>query len=218
MTDPWLLVVGCARAPAPAIANAGAGAAARTAAAERLVERSVNVGTDQATASRVTWELSIEGDRGTLVETDEEAPGSFTLGRADREARWATTRTHVEKGPVHQVGDHLALDLESASDSLFLRCWHRSIVVATAGAVRTPAPGQSGNCDDPGRWTPSATTRIDALVCGQGDALDDGQVAGIDGQQGSIDETLWRFAAAPGVEVIEENDGCFQSAGLRLAK
>ena len=61
-------------------------------------------------------------------------------------------------------------------------------------------------------------TRVDALVCGQGDGLDDGQLAGLDGQQGSLDETLWRFAAAPGIEFVEVSDDCFQSSGLRLAK
>jgi hypothetical protein len=59
---------------------------------------------------------------------------------------------------------------------------------------------------------------VDALVCGQGDTLDDGQESGLDGQRGSLDETLWRFAAAPGIEFVEERDDCFQSTGLRLAK
>jgi hypothetical protein len=79
--------------------------------------------------------------------------------------------------------------------------------------ARTP-----GDCSDPGVWSPATLTRVDALVCGQGDGLDDGQLAGLDGQLGSLDETLWRFAPAPGIEFVEVSDDCFQSAGLRLAK
>ena len=38
------------------------------------------------------------------------------------------------------------------------------------------------------------------------------------GQLGSLDETLWRFAVAPGIEFVDESDDCFQSTGLRLAR
>ena len=37
----------------------------------------------------------------------------------------------------------------------------------------------------------------------------------MDGTRGSIDETLYRFAEAPGVELVEESDACFDTKGLR---
>jgi hypothetical protein len=111
-----------------------------------------------------------------------------------------------------------ALDLESDVDSLFLRCWNLPIKVAPAGARRVPTPGRNGDCSDPGGWSPAILRRVDALVCGPGEGLDDGQISGLDGQAGSLDETLWRFAPAPGIELVELSDDCFQSTGLRLAK
>jgi hypothetical protein len=165
------------------------------------------------------WELSMGERSADLVVTEQEAPGAFTLERADREAKWTTTRTHSKQGPLRHVGDHIALDFESATESLFLRCWRRSLQVATAGARRVPTPGRKGDCTDPGVWSPATTGRVEALVCGQGAALDDGQVSGMDGHDGnSLDETLWRFAAAPGIEFVMESHDCFYSTGLRLAK
>ena len=214
-----LLVAACGPAAAPPVAqNVAVEQPKPVKPPTSFVDRSLSVGSRMPTAFRGSWELFLEGNTARLVQTEQEAPGTFTVERADREARWTTTRTHVEKGPLRHDGDHLALDLESPGDSLFLRCWHRSIVVAMPGARRVPTPGRAGDCTDPGTWSPTTTTRIDALVCGQGDALDDGQVGGLDGQGGSLDETLFRFAPAPGIEVVEVTDDCFQSMGLRLAK
>jgi hypothetical protein len=184
-----------------------------------FVERRLSVGSRAPTASRMIWELTIDEKSASLVVTEQEAPGTSTIDRADREAKWTTTQTYSKQGPLRHVGDHLALDLESETESLFLRCWRRPIQVAAAGARRVPTPGRKGDCSDRGVWSPATTTQVDALVGGQGDALDDGQVIGIDGQHGNpLDETLWRFGAAPGIELVEEIHDCFQSTGLRLAK
>jgi len=213
-----LVVAACSStAPPPIAQNTAAEQPEPLAPRPPLVDRQLDVGTLAPGAVRSTWELSIDGSNATLVETEQEAPGVVTLERADG-ATWTTASTRVQKAPVRTVGDHIALDFATATDSLFLRCWHRSLAVAGAGARRVPTPGVHPDCSDPGAWSPATLTRVDALVCGQGDALDDGQVAGLDGQRGSVDETLWRFAPAPGVELVEESDDCFQSTGLRLAR
>jgi hypothetical protein len=214
----WVVVAGCAPPATPPVI-------AHRVAIEPVVpldqrtplwDRRLAVGVDASAAYRGILELTIVGATATLVETDLEAPGGFTLERADREAKWTTTRTHVETGPMRHDGDHIELDLESGDNSLDLRCWQRSIVVATAGAHRVQT---HPDCDDAGAWSPATTTHVDALICGQGDALDDGQLAGIDGQGGAhVDETLWRFAAAPGIELVSVSDGCWDSTSLRLAK
>jgi hypothetical protein len=182
------------------------------------VDRHLVIGTAGPTATRSAWVLPIDGTEATLVATTQEAAGAFAMARADREAVWRTTDTEMENGPVQRVGDHIALELSSPGNSLFLACWTRSIEVATAGAQRIPLAGHAGDCADRGTWSPATTTPVEALICGQGDGLDDGQVNGIDGQLGPLDETMFRFVAAPGVGFVEVNDGCFQSRGLRLAK
>lgn len=213
-----LLAAACAPPATAPIANHAAGEPSTPVdEAKLLFDRRLTVGA-RMPANRSTWQLSLDGDHATLVSTDQESPGSITVALADRATNWTGSGSQVEKGPMRHDGDHLALDLESAKDSLFLRCWRKTLVVATAGAVRVPTPGHVGDCSDPGVWSPATTTRIEALVCGQGDGLDDGQLAGLDGQAGSLDETLWRFAAAPGIEFVEVNDDCFESAGLRVAK
>jgi hypothetical protein len=213
------LVVGCGGSrPAPPIAQrAAAEPAAPSTATRHLVQLQLSVGSRTPMASRGVWDLTIENGRATLVVTAQEAGGPLTLEQSAR-ATWKTVSTSSEAGPAHVVGDHLALDMESKGDSLWLRCWQRTLVVALPGAQRVHRPGHITDCDDDGMWSPAATTRVDALVCGQGDGLDDGQVTGMDGSQGSLDETLFRFTALPGVELVEVNEDCFSSSGLRLAK
>jgi hypothetical protein len=202
-----LLVGACAPAAAPTpIAHRAADHAA-VEQPRRLLYRHLSVGSHAPTAIRTTWELTIDGSRASLVQTEQHAPGPFTIARADREAKWTTARTHSQEGPLREVGDHIVLELESAVDSLFLYCWHRAVAVAVAGARRVPRPGHQRDCSDPGTWSPTSTRRVDVLVCGQEDAGDFSDL-----------ETHWHFAAAPGVELVEEIGDCLQGAGLRLAK
>ncbi len=107
----------------------------------RLVTRHLAVGSALAVANRYTSELTLDGARATLVETEEEAAGAFTIERADREANWATTRTKTRTGPVHRVGARFSIDVEGETDSLFLDCRPRSIDVARAGARRVARVG-----------------------------------------------------------------------------
>jgi hypothetical protein len=213
-----VLVAACGSAAPPPLEQRTAPAPPRPAGPQRFIQRQLSVGTRSVSSSLGIWELTIDGNSATLVETAQQAAGGLTIERADREARWKTIDTHVERGPAHRVRDHLALDLESKSDSLWLRCWHRSLAVATAGAHRVARPGHEKDCSDPGEWSPAKMVKIDALVCGQGEGLDDGQLAGMDGTAGSLDETLFRFAPAPGVETVEESDDCLETTGLRLAR
>ncbi len=185
------------------------------------VDRTLIVDAPGSSPMREAWVLDIDGERATLVATTHVASGTLatgspTLARVDRQAVWKMAETHTEKGPVRRVGDHLALDLESPHDSLFLRCWTKTIAVATAGAQLVPRSGSAGGCSDRATWVPATLTHVEALICGQGEGLDDGQANGIDGQRGPLDETLFRFARAPGVELVEVNDGCFEGKGLRL--
>lgn len=172
------------------------------------MERHLSTGAREP-ARRSSWTLTIGEHSATLV--------SIAQEQADHEASWKTTSTLTEKGPVRPIRDGIALDLESAEDSLFLNCWHRALKVATAGARRIPTPGRKGDCSDPGIWSPATLVEVDALVCSQGERLDDGQLAGLDGQQGDLDETLFRFLPAPGLELVEVHDDCFESTGLRVA-
>jgi hypothetical protein len=214
-----LLLAACAPAAAPPLAHrTPVEQPKRLEQGKRYVDRKLRIDPSRSMATRGSWELSIDRGSATLLGIEQEAPGSFTIERADREAKWTTTSTRVQKGPVRLAGDHIVLELESDVDSLYLHCWRRSLVVATAGARRVATPGRAGDCSDRGVWTPATTTRVDALVCGQGSGLDDGQESGLDGQRGSLDETLWRFLEAPGLEFVEVSDDCFQSTGLRLAK
>jgi hypothetical protein len=78
-------------------------------------------------ASRTTFELTLDGDRATLVETDEHADGSA----------WTPQASHTFRG-THHGGD-----LELASDDqqpLALHCEPRTIPVAAPG----PDCGGSG--------------------------------------------------------------------------
>jgi len=213
-----VLVVGCASTAPPPISNRDVVEVAKPdPKPTRFIDRHLRVRAGEA-ATRTIWALSLEGQHATLVETEQQATRSVPLEQVDGDVTWTTTQTRSRTGPARTVGDHLALDLETDSDSLFLRCWHLSIVVAAAGALRVPTFGRAGDCSDPGVWSPATRTPVDALICGQGEGLDDGQVSGIDGRQGSLDETLWRFVPAPGVELVEVTDGCWDSVGLRLAK
>lgn len=215
-----LLWAGCAPPPAAPLPISHRAAVAPTVPLERLtrfVERHLWVGADRPAAIRTIRELTIVDGRATLVETAWEAAGVTTVAGADRATTWVKTSSEVQTGPAHQVGDHLAVDLEDASSSLWLRCWHRTLVVAPPGARLVPSPGVFTSCYDPGAWSPAATLRVEALACGQGEGLDDGQEAGLDGHE-NLDETLFRFAAPPGVELVEVSDGCLQSKGLRLAR
>ena len=157
----WVVVAGCAPPATPPVI-------AHHVAVEPVVpldqrtplwDRRLAVGTNATAAYRGILELTIVGATATLVETDLEAPGGFTVERADREAKWTTTRTHVETGPMRHDGDHIALDMESDDDSLYLRCWQRSIVVAMAGAhrVQTLPNWRRRGCVEPRRpprtWT-----------------------------------------------------------------
>jgi len=181
----------------------------------RFVGRHLSVGANQPAAIRSIMELTIANGRGTLVATLWEAPGITTVEQADRTTTWTKTSTNVQTGPAHRVRDHLAVDLEDASSTLWLRCFQRTLTVAPPGARLVPSPGIHPDCYDPGTWSPATTLRIEALACGQGEGLDDGQQAGLDGHE-NLDETLFRFSPAPGVEFVEVSDGCLESKGLRL--
>jgi hypothetical protein len=200
-----LLLVACAPVAAPAmIANkAGVEKPQR----QPLVCRTLIVGSRQPTMTRLISELSIDGSSASLVEIEQQAPGALTLERADREAKWKTTRTTVRKGPVQHAGDQIKLVLEGPVDSISLQCSHRKVEVALAGARRISRPGHERDCDDAGAWSPATATSVDALVCGAEDAGDPSDLM-----------TNWQFAAPPGIETVDELEDCRRGDALRLAK
>jgi hypothetical protein len=101
-------------------------------------------------ATRTTFELSVTGDRATLLETDEQADGSA----------WTRRGSHTFRGTRH------AGDLELASDDqqpLALHCESR--MVQLAGPQRDDCTAQPGA---------RALVGVEALVCtAPGQSADD---------------------------------------------
>ncbi len=199
-----VLVVACAPAAAPPISQHAEAKPHVT--PTFLVTRHLAVGTSLTTANRYTSELTLDGTTATLVQTDEQAEGAFTLERADRYAHWTVTRTTIRKGPLTRTGDRFTINVEGDTDSMFLSCAPRKIEVAHARARRVAHVGHELDCDDPGTWSPAATTRVDAIVCGAEDAGDDDDLM-----------THWFFTEAPGIDSVEESDDCLHGEGLRLS-
>jgi hypothetical protein len=126
-------------------------------------------------ATRTTFELSVAGDRATLVETDEQADGSA----------WTTRGSHTFRG-THHGGD-----LELASDDqqpLALHCESRTVqlagpqredctvqpgtrVLSGAQALVCTAPGQSvadADADDQFVFAPAPGFEWLDAACGGG--------------------------------------------------
>ena len=216
----WIGVAACARpATAPIAHRAADEVEAKPERTQRFVERTLRVSRADPDATRGTAELVIDGSRATEVVTLEETTGTPTIERADHEAKWTKTESKTTRYLVRHVGETVAFDLEDSPGTPAMNCWHRTLVVASAGARLVPKPGHAKDCDDPGTWSPGTTmSRVDALVCGFGAEIDDGQKTGLDGPLGNLDETLTRFVAAPCVEFVYQDDDCFHSTGIRLIR
>jgi len=170
----------------------------------------IELGTARGHATRTTFELTWSGDRGSLLEIDEQDPRSLRVADADRDPRWRLAGTHHYRGIRRAACDGcagFAVDLDAPDvQPLHLRCEPRTIDVAPSSAI--PAPPATDPCD-PGVRQPAAKIPTAVLVCG---------TAAQDVSDGDPDDQLV-FAAAPGVEWIDENDGCATNPqlGLRLA-
>ena len=93
----------------------------------------------------------------------------------------------------------------SGAQPLLLHCTHRTLEVAAAGA--RPRADPIAPCERRG-WDPPATTPTQVLVC---------SAAGQDASDADPDDQLV-FGPGPGVEWVDENDGCATRAGgLRAA-
>lgn len=173
------------------------------------LHRKLQVGKMNGHAQRTRFELIFDGDRATLVETDEQGP-AMELEDAER-ATWTVRSTRTYAGSRSREGGAVVLDLASPGvQPLRLRCVQKPVQVAAAGARRVPSPGRGADyqCDDAGVWEPRALAPVDALVCGEAT-----QPAG----DGDDDDRLV-FGRAPGIEWAFVNDDCaLQGGGLRRA-
>lgn len=203
------LVASCGAAASPASTPPVRQAA--PVAAERWIFRQLRVGTRQ-TAMRTTFELVIDGDRASLLESGEQDRRARLMAEADRNAQWTVVTQRMYRGTATVTPG--ALDLELASDGvqrLQLRCIPRSVDAAAPGALRVPSPGRAadGACGDHGTWDPPATSLVRALVCDSGGADPDDE----------DDDDRLVFAPPPGLEYAAVNDGCvLRGGGLRIAR
>lgn len=197
-----LVLACCANPPPPALLSSHVEPMA-TPAKRVMILRALGI---DGLAIRATWTIAIDGDRATLEVVREQSSDPTLLADIDR-ARWILSEdpAPLERTRLEHVGDHVVLDFAS----LQLRCWERPITVAPAGAVLR----HDASCEQP-VWNTRERVHVTIWACGFGEALDDGQRQGLDGTTGSLDETLFRFAPAPGIEVVEAD--CVK--GIRLAK
>jgi hypothetical protein len=165
-------------------------------------------GTMAGYAQRVTFELAFDGDRATLVETNEHGPRGATLEVAER-ASWEVRSTRTYTGARRREGGAVMLELASPGvQPLHLRCTAQQVQVAAAGARRVPAGGGGGACD-PGAWQPPELAPVEALVCGEATqpAADED------------DDDRLVFGRTPGIEYAFVNNDCeLQGGGLRRAR
>jgi hypothetical protein len=167
------------------------------------VFRKVTAGAVGSHAGRTTFTLTLDGERATLVETDETADGIRSLAELDG-ATWKVVSTRVYTGTTHQAQDATLLDLETPGQQpLHMRCGATSVTAANTAARRVASPGgHDGGCD-PGTWDPPGTTRLAALACGE--ATQD------DSEQDDDDRLV--FGDGVGIEYAFENDGCALRGG-----
>jgi len=178
------------------------------------IHRKLHVGMLRGHSQRATFELTFDGDRATLVETDAQAPRA-KLEETER-ATWEVRSTRTYAGTRRSEGGAVMLDLASSGvQPLRLRCTAQAVQVAAAGARRVPSPDRGSDyaCGDPGVWEPRGVMPVDALVCGEAThpvEEDDG---------GGDDDDRLVFGRAPGIEWAFVNDGCgLQGGGLRRAR
>ena len=164
------------------------------------------VGTKPGHAHRATFELAFDGDRVTLVETDEQAPRA-TLEEVEH-ASWEVRSTRTYTGARRSEGGAVMLELASPGvQPLHLRCVAQQVQVAAAGARRVPAH-TGGDCD-PGAWQPPELSAVDALVCGEATQAEADQ----------DDDDRLVFGRTPGIEYAFVNNDCeLQGGGLRRAR
>jgi hypothetical protein len=202
------LVAGCSAAAPPRTSPVVHDDA--PAAAERWIYQQLRVG-KLPIASRTIFELAIDGDRASLVETDERAPRALSMAEADRGAQWKIVGQRTYHGTARTTPG--ALDLALASEGvqpLPLHCTPRSIDAAAPGALRVPSPNRlaSSACGDHGVWEPPATTSVHAIVCDTGAAAAD-----------EDDDDRLVFARPPGLEYAAVHDDCvLQGGGLRIIR
>lgn len=195
-----ILLAACA-SPAPPPPLSSHVAAVPVAAQRVLIMRALAI---DGLGIRATWTIRLDGDAATLAVTRESTREPVLLADLDA-ASWVRSEADppIEHAAVRHVGDHVALDFPS----LELRCWDKQISVAPAGALLH----HDRACEVP-VWSTKERVRVAIWACGFGDALDQGQRDGLEGD--NLDETLYRFAAAPGLELVEAD--CVK--GLRLAR
>jgi hypothetical protein len=171
----------------------------------------IELGTARGHATRTTFELSSSADRIVVLETYEQDHRSLTLADADRDPRWQLAGTHQYRGRRRAACDGCAgFDVElAATDTqpLHLRCEPRTIAVASAGA--RPAAQVSAACVT-GAWDPPEIASVAVLICG----------AATQDTTGTDPDDQLVFGPGPGIEWIDENDGCTASSagGLRQAR
>jgi hypothetical protein len=206
------LIAGCGTAAAPRTASVVHDDA--PAAAERWIFRQLRVG-KLPIATRTIFELVIEGDRASLIETDQREHRALSLAEADRGAHWKIVGQRTYRGTASNAPGalDLALALALASEGvqpLQLHCTPRSIDAAAPGALRVPSPNRPADyaCGDHGVWDPPAMTPIHAIVCDAGTGASDDD-----------DDDRLVFARPPGLEYAAVHDDCvLQGGGLRIIR
>jgi hypothetical protein len=167
--------------------------------------RKVTAGAVGSHAGRTTFTLTLDGERATLVETDETADGIRSLAELDG-APWKLVSTRVYTGTAQKAQDATLLNLETPGQQpLHMRCGTTTVTAANIAARLVASPGgHAGGCD-PGTWDPPVTTRLAALACGE--ATQD------DSEQDADDDDRLVFGDEGGIEYAFENDGCALRGG-----
>jgi hypothetical protein len=161
-------------------------------------------------ARRTTFELTADGDRAKLVETEERARGTFHA-LDDRGAAWTVVSTRSYRGArqVSPTGE-VELDLSTADmQPLHLHCISKRVEVAPAGTDLVATGTFDDGCGtDTLVWRPTTTLPVAVLECGPA-----GQPADVPVD----DDDLLVFAIAPGVESATARI-CEPRGGLRVAR
>jgi hypothetical protein len=188
-----VLLIGCGAPPARPIANPHpAGEPTRQ-------FRQLETGAKLGHAKRTSFSLAFDGDRATLVETEERTQAGVSLADAET-ATWTVRATRTYRGTRKAVAGGVELDLAAEDmQPLHLQCAAKTVPVASIGARRAAA------CD---AFDPPGTTPVDALVC---------TAAGQPSDEADADDRLV-FAPAPGVELASQHDDDCTLEGLRRSR
>jgi hypothetical protein len=165
------------------------------------VSRDILIDLDQNASFRETFHLETNGVRARLTITRERN----AVARLDAwTLPWTVESTEVFIGTVARSGSRTDYDLANGTRRVELSCSPRTYNDVLSATARLLA--SAGDCRDPrGRWEPSTTETVSGIGCTR-----------IESTGTPADAPPLDFTAAPGIEWVDERNGCVaQGQGYR---